>query len=166
MLQYLELLFLVLLFLVKYVSEVDNVLATQDDVQVPLDDVDVWIDPLDATQEYTENLLQYVTTMVCVAVKGVPIIGVIHKPFEDITAWGWVGPNLISDALRENLEDSSRVELDKSRLIVSRSHAGSIHDVAAKLFGSEVQVQHFEQLADFVDLYGFFFKINKSLCFC
>jgi hypothetical protein len=31
-------------------SEVDNVLASQDDVLVPIEDLDVWIDPLDATQ--------------------------------------------------------------------------------------------------------------------
>ena len=29
--------------------------------------------------------------MVCVAVKGVPTIGVVHKPFSKTTAWGWVG---------------------------------------------------------------------------
>jgi len=68
-------------------DEVERLIAT--DVEVSAADVDVWIDPLDATQEYTENLLHFVTTMVCVAVRGKPAIGVIHKPFAQETIWAW-----------------------------------------------------------------------------
>lgn len=48
--------------------------------------------------EYLENLLQYVTTMVCIAHKGEPIIGVIHKPFEKKTYWAWVN-NVMSEEI-------------------------------------------------------------------
>ncbi|TRY79927.1 hypothetical protein TCAL_07065 [Tigriopus californicus] len=115
----------------------------KDDVLVPANDIDVWIDPLDATQEYTENLRHFVTTMVCVAVKGKPILGVIHKPFDGVTAWGWAGPNHVSQSIAEDVKRSqtqSDTDLSQSRIIVSRSHAGSVHDVAKNAFGAKAVV--------------------------
>jgi len=55
------------------------------------DEITVWIEPLDGTEEYTEDLRQYVTTMICIVKGTEPIAAVIHKPFENSTAWAWVG---------------------------------------------------------------------------
>lgn len=49
-----------------------------------------------------ENLLEYVTTMVCIAVKGEPVVGVIHKPFEKKTYWAWVGQGMAEELLEIN----------------------------------------------------------------
>lgn len=90
---------------------------------VPLNDVIVWIDPLDATQEYSENLLHYVTTMVCVAVKGVPTIGVIYRPFGNELVWGYV-----NHGLSANLVDwlGEKKKKNVTKIVVSRSHAGDV----------------------------------------
>lgn len=105
------------------------------DVSVLEEDVTIWIDPLDATQEYTENLLQYVTTMVCVAVKGEPVIGVIHKPFENITMWAWVG-KLVSKEVNELLRNVASTD----QIIVSRSHAGTVEKLAKESLGVNAKV--------------------------
>ncbi|XP_014675171.1 PREDICTED: inositol monophosphatase 3-like [Priapulus caudatus] len=116
----------------RFIEEVTTKFV--DDVSVPISDIVVWIDPLDATQEYTENLLHYVTTMVCVAVKGEPVLGVIHQPFEKYTAWGWVDHGH-SDKL--SIQQSTA---DGIKIIASRAHQGTVNETAIKAFGPTTQV--------------------------
>ena len=49
-------------------------------------DVTVWVDPLDGTREFVEGPEHWgsVTVLIGVAVKGVPVAGVIHQPFVGI----------------------------------------------------------------------------------
>ncbi|XP_068197084.1 inositol monophosphatase 3 [Antennarius striatus] len=100
---------------------------------VPADSVTVWIDPLDATQEYTENLVKYVTTMVCVAVDGKPIIGVIHQPFTGFTAWGFVGQG-------SNMQPRSSYNVNHPTVIISRSHSGQVESYVRGAFGNSTTV--------------------------
>ena len=65
-------------------TEIDNYLKRDEAVNIK--DIGVWIDPLDASQEYAEGgkdpkLLEYITILVCIVVKNVPIASVIHQPF-------------------------------------------------------------------------------------
>lgn len=120
----------------QYNYEVNSVIT--DDIIVPVKDVKVWIDPLDATQEYTENLREYVTTMVCVALKGHAVIGVIHKPFINFTAWGWAGKG-ISPKLHVSRTQGGPKD-DIPQIIVSRSHAGDVKDKVKAAFGDKTEV--------------------------
>ena len=118
--------------------------ANRDEV-IPLEKVAVWIDPLDATQEYTEaekdeKLLQYVTVMVCIAVEGEPIAGVIHQPYATntrtgktgVTKWAWVGHG-VSRSLQRDISSKSTDE-GTVRVIASRSHPGDVFSVADSSF--------------------------------
>ena len=93
--------------------EVDRIIT--EDKMYNADDITIWIDPLDATQEYTESLTQYVTTMVCIVKGDEPIAAVIHKPFEQSIAWAWTGNGGVGN-LENNSENVSQllVELDSS----------------------------------------------------
>ncbi|KAK4301449.1 hypothetical protein Pmani_026405 [Petrolisthes manimaculis] len=144
-----------------------------DNAFVPAPDIRVWIDPLDATQEYTENLRQYVTTMVCVAVKGYATIGVIHKPFEHYTAWGWAGKTTSPDLQAAVAKGSSSSTGDLTRVIVSRSHHGEVSDLAMSAFGEKTNITYaggagyktLEVIKGQADLYLHITRIKKwDLC--
>jgi len=122
---------------IDHAIELHEINKLSDSEVVDLSDVVVWIDPLDATQEFTEDLLEYVTVMVCIAVKGKPVIGVIHKPFKQETAWAWVGQGTSSN-LNINTEAGKVNSLKK--IIVSRSHSGTIKEVAKEAFGTDTEI--------------------------
>ncbi|NXA37136.1 IMPA3 monophosphatase, partial [Eudromia elegans] len=111
----------------------EDIMKIVQSKEVPAESVTVWIDPLDATQEYTEDLRQYVTTMVCVAVDGKPVIGVIHKPFSAYTAWAMVDGG-------SNIKARSSYNEKTPRIIVSRSHAGKVEQVARQTFGNKTVI--------------------------
>ncbi|CAI9574943.1 unnamed protein product, partial [Staurois parvus] len=100
---------------------------------VPTESITVWIDPLDATHEYTENLVNYVTTMVCVAVDGKPVIGVIHKPFTHYTAWAMVEGG-------SNVKRRASYDEKSPTIIVSRSHSGKVKEVTLQTFGNHTKI--------------------------
>ncbi|XP_060521233.1 3'(2'),5'-bisphosphate nucleotidase 1 [Cylas formicarius] len=63
-------------------------------------DIVVWVDPLDGTSEYAQGLLDHVTVLIGLAIKGKPVGGVIHQPYHNYkvepdskgrTLWGLVG---------------------------------------------------------------------------
>lgn len=100
----------------------------------------MWIDPLDATHEYTEgkkdpSLLVYVTVMICIAVRGTPIAGIINQPFspnsQGITKWAWLNHG-VSETLEAAGEDKSA--RDGLTVTYSRSHPGEVAKVADAAF--------------------------------
>ena len=92
---------------------------------VKLDDIVVWIDPVDGTSEFTQGLLDHVTTLIGVCVCGRALGGVIHQPFYNYQApaavprgrniWGIIGLGAFGF--------ESQVQLDDENIIVTtRSH--------------------------------------------
>lgn len=110
----------------------------------------VWIDPLDATKEYSENLTEYVTLMGCIVHKSVPIAGIIHKPFLNKTFWTLRDPTQDGLVQSRDLTDSlyigqaARKDIkqtdSKLKIIVSRSHAGSIQGILEGGFGQRAAI--------------------------
>lgn len=58
----------------------------QDLANVKDEDVTVWVDPVDGTAEYTEGLLDHVTVLIGIAVKGIAVAGVVYQPYYNYKA--------------------------------------------------------------------------------
>jgi inositol monophosphatase 3 len=96
---------------------------------------------LDATKEYTENLVDYVMTMVGVAVKGQPIIGVLHRPFQVDTYWAVVGHGNSENLNKVHDKHEPPLGDKEVRIIVSRSHAGNVKNFTKHVLGPNDHVQ-------------------------
>ncbi|GLV40635.1 uncharacterized protein CBL_04438 [Carabus blaptoides fortunei] len=49
-------------------------------------DIVMWVDPLDGTSEYTQGLLDHVTVLIGVSLRGRAVGGVIHQPYYNYTS--------------------------------------------------------------------------------
>lgn len=58
----------------------DELMSAKDE------DICIWIDPLDGTAEFTEGLLDHVTVLVGIAVRGKAVAGVISQPYYNYKA--------------------------------------------------------------------------------
>ncbi|EYC10084.1 hypothetical protein Y032_0057g2753 [Ancylostoma ceylanicum] len=116
-----------------------DILSQIPSYRLTLSDVQIYVDPLDATQEYTEGLTQYVTVMVCVAVKDEPIFGAIYRPFSNETIFGVKGWGVMTSSGKKlyphPLAETAR------KIVVSRSHAGAVEKLARKSFGEGYDVE-------------------------
>lgn len=124
----------------KSLMESEEFAVLPDDIRLLADELVVWIDPLDATKEYAEGLTSFVTTMVCVARKGEPLIGVIHQPFANETYWATKfgvdrkllrlarkrNDSILPTTHRDSSSGSSSSNGSAYRVVISRSHKGDI----------------------------------------
>lgn len=88
-------------------------------------DVCIWVDPLDGTAEFTEGLLDHVTVLIGVAVKGKAVAGVIYQPYHNYQSgpgavlgrivWGIVGLGAFGF-------ESKTPPADKRIITTTRSH--------------------------------------------
>eukprot|EP00736_Rhodelphis_marinus_P006689 Rmarinus@m.29850 len=105
------------------IVDVDPILDRELDIA----DLVVYVDPLDATKEYTEDLLEYVTTMVCIVEKGRPVAAMIDRPFLEQTLWGVVGHSgLAGQVGGVDVQPRTGANADHGTGVItlSRSHTG------------------------------------------
>lgn len=79
--------------------------------------------------------------MVCVAIRGEPVIGIIHNPFSQKTFWAWKD-TAVSNTLRKVYDEKvSKMAAPKNpKIVVSRSHSGDVKNMVKIAFGDNTPV--------------------------
>uniref|UniRef100_A0A0K0F7G8 inositol-phosphate phosphatase n=1 Tax=Strongyloides venezuelensis TaxID=75913 RepID=A0A0K0F7G8_STRVS len=124
-------------------EEMKNVISQLPEDSFEVSKLNIWIDPLDATQEYTEGLTQYVTTMGCITYKGEPIFGAIFRPFynETIIGYGFGSKRWGVTKVYKGTTSKESWSNAPKKVVVSRSHSGNVKEVVAKALGSDFEVE-------------------------
>lgn len=79
--------------------------------------------------------------MVCVAIHGEPVIGIIHNPFTQRTFWAWKDIAVSATLRKIQDEPVSRMAAVKNpKIIVSRSHTGDVKDMVKIVFGDKTPI--------------------------
>ncbi|MGZ9190111.1 MAG: 3'(2'),5'-bisphosphate nucleotidase CysQ family protein [Nitrospira sp.] len=128
-------------YLVKQFSQIfpdDGMLAeeSKDDFS-RLNHERVWIvDPLDGTAEFIAHNGEFVI-MIGLAVQGVPVVGVVYQPIDNILYAAALGKGAFVEEFgdRYPLRVSDEAALEKFRLVVSRSHRPPLVDTMISRLG-------------------------------
>lgn len=79
--------------------------------------------------------------MVCVAIRGEPVIGIIHNPFTLKTVWAWKDV-AVSESLRKIQDEpiARMAAVKNPKVIVSRSHSGDVKKMVHTVFGEKTPI--------------------------
>ncbi|CBY41307.1 unnamed protein product [Oikopleura dioica] len=94
------------------------------DVPLNSSSLTIWVDPLDATREYIQGLTEYTTVMIGIAIDGIPIAGIIHKPFlvETVLGVNLPGFRTAAHIIGKNVVLDSISHSAPKKVMHSRSH--------------------------------------------
>uniref|UniRef100_A0A0N5A509 inositol-phosphate phosphatase n=1 Tax=Parastrongyloides trichosuri TaxID=131310 RepID=A0A0N5A509_PARTI len=124
-------------------EEMKSILNQLPEDSFEVSKLNIWIDPLDATQEYTEGLTEYVTTMGCITYKGEPIFGAVYRPFynETIIGYGFGNKRWAATKVYKGIATKKNWAEAPKKVVVSRSHAGDVKEVVSKALGNDYEVE-------------------------
>ncbi|KAL1240346.1 putative inositol monophosphatase [Trichinella pseudospiralis] len=112
-------------------------------IKVLINDISVWIDPLDGTQELIEGMVESVSVMICVALKGRPVFGVIHRPFTSETIWSISNYGCFPDcSMGKNGMDMTDMESNIRKIaLISRTHSGGAEKILEAALGNSWRIE-------------------------